>query len=49
MKKMFLLQVAPLRLKEPSCLIVEHQPVGRVTSEAQTHKTIALTPFSCLD
>lgn len=46
---MFLLQVAPLRLKEPPCPIAEHHPVGRVTSEAQTHKTIALTPFSCLD
>lgn len=46
---MFWLQVAPFRLKEPPCLITEHQPVGRVTSEAQTHKTIALTPFSCLD
>lgn len=46
---MLLLQVALMRLKEPPCLIAEHQPVVRVTSEAQTHKTIALTPFSCLD
>lgn len=42
---MLLLQVGPLRVKEPPCLKGEHQPVGRVTAETQTGEAVVLTLF----